>query len=161
MSPIYRKPAAKKPVAKKPAPKKTVKPATKKPAARKPIRMAGVKKAPAVKRAPAKALRPTKPVAKRAPTVTREAASAQIKQLKVRQEGLAGKTNQDVINVIYKAADLLNMPPWTLLATAKLERLVDARSAPYTGPAIVDLPGLTSEQKAVIQKVLSGYTRPS
>jgi hypothetical protein len=170
MSPIYRKPPAK-----KPALKKAVKPAVKGRAgvaAKKPIRKV-VKKATAVKR-PAKIMRigtPKRPVAKvarpvtkvarPAAKVTREGLAAQLKEFKAARSGLEGRTNQDIINVIYKAADELKMPAWTLLATAKLEKLVDARTAPYSGPAISDLPGLTPDQKAVIQKVLSGYTRPA
>ena len=74
--------------------------------------------------------------------------------------GLEGKTNQDIINVIYKAADELKMPAWTLLSKAKLEHLVDARTAPYSGPALGSLPDLTTDQKAVILKVLASYVRP-
>lgn len=73
---------------------------------------------------------------------------------------LEGKTNQDIINVIYRAADELKMPGWTLLARAKLEHLVDARTAPYSGPPIANLPDLTTDQKAVILKVLERYVRP-
>jgi hypothetical protein len=168
MSPIFRKPPAK-----KPALKKTVKPVLKKrvgTAAKKPIRKAVVKKATGVKR-PAKIMRiggpvrpaakAARPVAKPGVKVTKEGLAAQIKQYKTLRSGLEGKTNQDMINVIYKAADELKMPAWTLLATAKLEKLVDARTAPYSGPAVSDLPGLTPDQKSVIQKVLSAYTRPA
>jgi hypothetical protein len=74
--------------------------------------------------------------------------------------GLVGKTNQDIINVIYKAAEELKMPAWTLLAKVKLEHLVDARTAPYSGPALASLPDLTNDQKAVILKVLASYVPP-
>jgi len=159
MSPILRRPAPKKPAA-----RKAVKTVLKKPAgavrtgAKRPVQKAVVKKAPPVKRTLAKAGRPAPArLAKGTRTVTPVGEAA--RQLKARQSGLIGKTNQDMINVIYKAADELKMPAWTLLATVKLEKLVDARSAPYAGPAVADMPGLTSDQKAVIQKILSSYSR--
>ena len=159
MSPILRRPAPKKPAA-----KRAIKIVHKKPAgavrtgAKRPVQKAVVKKAPPVKRTLAKAGRPAPArLAKGTRTVTPVGEAA--RQLKARQSGLIGKTNQDMINVIYKAADELKMPAWTLLATVKLEKLVDARSAPYTGPAVSDMPGLTSDQKAVIQKILSSYSR--
>ena len=160
MSPIFRKPAPKKPAA-----KKAVKTVLKKPAGaarrgtKRPVMKAIVKKAPSVKRAPPKVVRPA-PARLSKVTRTVTPAGAAALGLKARQSGLLGKTNQDMINVIYKAADELKMPAWTLLATVKLERLVDARSAPYAGPAVSDMPGLTSDQKAVIQKVLASYSRP-
>jgi hypothetical protein len=165
MSPIFKKPPAKKTV--KPVLKKRVAPAAKKPVRKVVKKATGVKRPAKImrigtpKRPAAKVARPVAKVARPPVKVTKEGIAAQLKQFKAAKSGLEGKTNQDIINVIYKAADELKMPAWTLLATAKLEKLVDARTAPYTGPAISDLPGLTPDQKAVIQKVLSGYTRPA
>jgi hypothetical protein len=161
MSPIIRKPAPKKPTGRKP-----IRPVRKKAArplpagTRKPVRKVVSKRVPAAKPGAAKAARPA-PVrpAKLSATAIGEQARAKAGQVMAQQVGLQGKTNQDVINVIYKAADELKMPAWSLLAKVRLEHLVDARSAPYTGPAVSALPGLTDDQKAVILKVLAGYVR--
>ncbi len=88
----------------------------------------------------------------------REAGAA--KEHPKKQETLGDKNNQDMINVIYRAAGQLEMPEWTLLAKVGLEGLVDARSDPYTGPSVADFPELTDEQKTVIQEVLESYVRP-
>ena len=82
------------------------------------------------------------------------------KEHQKKQETLGDKNNQDMINVIYRAADKLEMPGWTLLAKVDLESLVDARSDPYTGPSVADFPELTDDQKAVIQEVFESYVRP-
>ncbi len=148
MSPILKKPAAKKKI----VVKKTTRPTVKK-APAKPVLKRGVKTAvkPAAKPALKPALKPVrKPLAAVRPVLPKAGV----------RPGLEGKTNQDVINVIYKAAEELRMPAWTLLSKVKLEHLVDARTAPYTGPAIGDLPDLTAEQKAVLSKTLLGYVRP-
>jgi hypothetical protein len=71
-----------------------------------------------------------------------------------------GKTNQDMINVLYKAAKELGMAEWTLIQKVKLTNLTDDRSAAYSGPAPADMPGIDEKQKAVIQKVLENYKRP-
>lgn len=144
-------PLAKRPVKK--VVKKTATPAAKKPAG----------KAPAAKK-PSVASRPAPGAARKAappkPPIRRGVSDEKLAPARPARLGLEGKINQDLINVIYKAADELGMPPWKLLSTAKLEGLVDDRSGAYTGPAIADLPGLTPEQKKVVQRVLDAYVRP-
>lgn len=81
-----------------------------------------------------------------------------IQEEKDRREGkkaLEGKTNQDMINILYKAAKELGMPEWDLVEKVELTHLVDDREAAYSGPVVVDMPGLTDEQKDVIEKVIA------
>lgn len=146
MSPLAKRPVKK--VVKKTATPPAKAPAAKSPAAGKPA----VAKRPAPG-APAKAAPPKSPI-------RMGVSDEKLAPARAARAGLEGKINQDLINVIYKAADELGMPPWKLLTTAKLEGLVDDRSGAYTGPAIADLPGLTPEQKKVVQKVLDAYVRP-
>lgn len=139
-------PLAKRPVKK--VVKKTATPPAKAPAAKTP----SVAKRPAPGAGP-KAVPPKSPI-------RMGVSDEKLTPARAGRPGLEGKINQDLINVIYKAADELGMPPWKLLSTAKLEGLVDDRSGAYTGPSIADLSGLTPEQKKVVQKVLDGYVRP-
>lgn len=78
----------------------------------------------------------------------------------MKQGAVAGKTNQDMINVLYKAAKELGMAEWTLIQKVELTHLTDDRSAAYSGPAPADMPGIDEKQKAVVQKVLEDYKRP-
>jgi hypothetical protein len=176
MSPVSRKPPAKKPVVKKPLVKKPVvkRPGTTAarkdadlmpPVAKKPLPKPAPKpfpKGPAAAR-PGMAKppmpipgQPARPPIGVPPEVSRETTG----HIPMLRTGLEGKTNQDIINVIYKAAEELKIPGWTLLAKLKLEHLVDARTAPYSGPTLASLPDLTNDQKAVILKVLASYVRP-
>jgi hypothetical protein len=171
MSPVFRKPPAKKPVVKKPVVKKPGTTAARKdadlmpPVAKKPPSKPAPK--PFQKGAPAAGpgmAKPPMPMpgqpAKPPMGVARDIAREATGHLNVLRTGLEGKTNQDIINVIYKAAEELKMPGWTLLAKVKLEKLVDARTAPYSGPTLANLPDLTNDQKAVILKILASYVRP-
>ncbi|MBN2556341.1 MAG: hypothetical protein JXA97_10425 [Anaerolineales bacterium] len=94
---------------------------------------------------------------------SREDARSQIRKIqegKERREGmkaLEGKTNQDMINILYKAAKELNMAEWDLIKKVELTKLTDDRAAAYAGPAVVDFPGISAEQKDVIEKVLEAY----
>jgi hypothetical protein len=76
------------------------------------------------------------------------------------QGAVAGKTNQDLINVLYQAAKELGMAEWTLIQKVELTHLTDDRSAAYSGPAPAEMPGIDDKQKAVIKKVLENYKRP-
>jgi len=76
------------------------------------------------------------------------------------KEALEGKTHQDMINILYKAAKELEMAEWTLIQKVELTHLTDDRDAIYDGPVVMDLPGITDEQKDVIEKVLEEYVRP-
>ena len=76
------------------------------------------------------------------------------------KEALEGKTNQDMINILYKAAKELEMAEWDLIKKVELTKLTDDRVAAYTGPAVVDFPGISDEQKDVIEKVLNAYKPP-
>jgi hypothetical protein len=83
-----------------------------------------------------------------------------IKEVKEKQEMMAGKTNQDMVNVLYEAAKELGMGEWTLIQQVELTHLADDRSAAYSGPAPANMPGIDDKQKSVIQKVLENYKRP-
>ncbi len=160
MPPIIKKTPPKKPAASKPAPKPSASTAARKdrdfvPAAKGKTPQGAAPK-PAAPKAPASKL----PTAKDAPPVQKAVSLEEMGRAEVVRPYLEGKTKQDIINVIYKAAEDLKMPPWSLLKKAKLEHLVDDRKAPYTGPAIAFLPNLTSEEKSAILKVLKDYVRP-
>lgn len=114
-----------------------------------------------------------KAAAEREAKATAAAAAAKIKlateALKERQveaaagkKALEGKTNQDMINVLYKAAEKLGIEDgWALLKWAGLTDLVDDRKAAYSGPMVADFPEkITDAQKAVISEVLASYVRP-
>jgi len=90
----------------------------------------------------------------------REVASKPDNAPKTNRELLMGKTNQDMINILYKAAKELDMAEWTLIQKVELTHLTDNREAPYTGPAPVNMPGIDSKQKVVVQKALEKYERP-
>ncbi len=160
MPPILKKPRPKKPAPSNPVAKPLTTTAARKsrdfvppvkaktPSA--PAPKAGVRKAPAPKVAPPKAK----------PAVEQALAREDIGRGQELRPFLEGKTNQDIINVIYKAAEDLKMPPWSLLKKAKLEHLVDARQAPYSGPPVAHLPGLSDEEKTAILKALKEYVKP-
>jgi hypothetical protein len=61
-------------------------------------------------------------------------------------------TNQQMINAFWKAGG----QTWSLLVKAgvSLDALAAARDAPYTGPAVDDLPNLTDEEKTLIKAAL-------
>lgn len=65
-----------------------------------------------------------------------------------------GMNNQDMINLIFRAARGLTPNPWQdLILKAGLEFLAvpdENRGLPYTGPRIENLPNLTNEEKSAI-----------
>jgi hypothetical protein len=65
-----------------------------------------------------------------------------------------GLTNQDMINLIYRAAEPFTNRPWDdWIVRANLEELAfpeENRSLIYTGPKIEDLPNLSEVEKAAI-----------
>ena len=63
-------------------------------------------------------------------------------------------THQQLINAIYKVAKSAGLNGWSLLRAAGLTYLVRDRQATYRGPAIDDLPGLSSAQKAQVKAAL-------
>jgi hypothetical protein len=65
-----------------------------------------------------------------------------IKEFKEKQEMMAGKTNQDMISVLYQAAKELGKAKWKLIQKVELTHLTDARDAPYDGPALANMPGI-------------------
>jgi hypothetical protein len=83
-----------------------------------------------------------------------------IKEFKEKQDRMQGKTNQDMVNVIFKAARELGLAEWTPIQKVEPTHLTDDRSAAYTGPAPANMPGIDDKQKAVIQKVLENYKPP-
>ena len=69
-----------------------------------------------------------------------------------------GKTNQDMITLIFKAALPFTAKPWEdWIVPAGLESMgnpAENRGKPYTGPRVEDLPNLTTEQKNAILALL-------
>ncbi len=66
-------------------------------------------------------------------------------------------TNQQMINLIYTAAQPFNVDPWEWIARAGLESLAVPnanRNKRYTGPKIEDLPNLTDQEKAAIRAAM-------
>ena len=65
-----------------------------------------------------------------------------------------GMSNQDMINLIFTAAEPFTDDPWNFwVVRAHLESLAvpsENRVLPYTGPRIEDLPNLTNEEKSAI-----------
>jgi hypothetical protein len=84
--------------------------------------------------------------------------SESVKKLSLdkQKEEIAKKTNQDIINAVYKIADELKLKggPWPLLRTTGWGHLTDDRGSLYKGPAIDEIDALTAEQKAALKKVL-------
>jgi GH25 family lysozyme M1 (1,4-beta-N-acetylmuramidase) len=70
-----------------------------------------------------------------------------------------GLTNQDLINLIFRAADNLSDDPWTnWIVRANLEDLAipsENRAKPYTGPKIEQLPNLTEKEKSAILALIT------
>lgn len=61
-----------------------------------------------------------------------------------------GKTNQDIINLIFRAATPFTREPWEWVVQAGLESLATPpanRLKPYTGPRFEDLSGLSQTQR--------------
>jgi hypothetical protein len=75
-----------------------------------------------------------------------------------------GMTNQDMINLIFKAAQPFTDDPWKFwIVRAHLESLavpIENRVKPYTGPRIEDLPNLTDEEKSTINAGLGASEEP-
>ena len=69
---------------------------------------------------------------------------------------LAKKTNQDIINAVYKVVDQLKIKggPWPLLRAAGWGKLGDKRGDLYKGPNIDEIEGLTPEQKTSLKTIL-------
>ncbi|MEK6222504.1 MAG: GH25 family lysozyme [Chloroflexota bacterium] len=64
-------------------------------------------------------------------------------------------TNQEMINIIFEAAELLDMTGIKLLTLAGLVYLVDFRNLVYTGPKIKNMDDLTRKQKVTIREILN------
>ncbi|MDH5506301.1 MAG: GH25 family lysozyme [Anaerolineae bacterium] len=73
---------------------------------------------------------------------------------------LEGMTNQEVINLVYKTADRLAMPGWTLLEKAGLADLVEDREASYQGPAILEMSGLDEGLQLALLETLQAMLNP-
>jgi hypothetical protein len=71
-----------------------------------------------------------------------------------------GITNQDMINLIFKAAKPFTAHPWEdWVVRARLESLANPsenRSKPYTGPRVEDLHNLSETEKSAILSLLDG-----
>jgi hypothetical protein len=65
-----------------------------------------------------------------------------IKEFKEKQGMMAGKTNQDMISVLYQAAKELGKAKWMLIQKVELTHLTDARDATYGGPVLANMPGI-------------------
>jgi hypothetical protein len=74
--------------------------------------------------------------------------------VKLAEPTYPGLTNQEMIDLIFTAAEPFTDEPWAdWIVRAKLENLAiptENRRKPYTGPKIEDLPNLTKEEKAAI-----------
>lgn len=69
-------------------------------------------------------------------------------------ETYSGISNQDVINAIYRLATRRGQAGWAVLVQFKLEHLVAARAAPYTGPQVGVWPGLATDEHALMNEWL-------
>jgi len=69
-------------------------------------------------------------------------------------------TNQDMISACYAAAREVGENGWSWLSRAGLTGLVNDRQGEYRGPAIDDLPGLTTAEKASIKAILGLIEAP-
>ena len=69
-------------------------------------------------------------------------------------------SNQQVINIFYQAASLLGIAGWTLLCHAELTDLVNSRHALYIGPTVMEMSGLTTEEKQALLSVIDPDTTP-
>lgn len=160
MPPIFKKPAPKKPAPAKPAPKPSSTTAARKDSDFAPPAKAKTPTAPAPKAGPPKAPASQASPEQVKPGLGQAMDREDLDRARELRPFLEDKTNQDIINVIYKAAEDLKVPPWSLIKKAKLEHLVEARKAPYSGPTVANLPGLTDKEKAAILKVLKEYVKP-
>lgn len=68
---------------------------------------------------------------------------------------LQGKTNQDVINIFYNAAERLNTAGWTLITKAGLTEIINDRAALYTGPYFDEIDTLSSLEQQTLIEVLN------
>jgi N-acetylmuramoyl-L-alanine amidase len=75
-------------------------------------------------------------------------------ELPVEETGIPDCTNQAVISAFYAAAREVGENGWGWLSQAGLTGLVNDRQGQYQGPAIDDLPGLTTVEKASIKAIL-------
>ena len=75
-------------------------------------------------------------------------------ELPIEEAGVPVYTNQDIIDAFYAAARQVGENGWGWLSRAGLTGLVADRQGEYQGPAIDDLPGLTTAEKASIKAVL-------
>ena len=64
-----------------------------------------------------------------------------------------GMTNQQMIDIIYKAAKPFTSEPWGWIVRAGLEYMAipaENRAKPYTGPRVEDFPNMLDEEKVAI-----------
>jgi GH25 family lysozyme M1 (1,4-beta-N-acetylmuramidase) len=85
-------------------------------------------------------------------------------EVEIKTPTYPGLSNQDMINLIYKAARPFTRDPWgDWIVRAGLENLAlipGSREKPYTGPEIEALLGLTDQEKAAINSVMNPVTDP-
>jgi lysozyme len=70
-----------------------------------------------------------------------------------------GLSNQDMINVFYRAGRLLGRPGWGLLAAAGLAHLAqsaETRNSPYTGLRVEDISGLGEPEREALLGAMTG-----
>lgn len=89
------------------------------------------------------------------PTATPPSVSVGM-DIQKQKDALAKKTNQDIINAVYKVADQLKLKggPWPLLRSAGWGHLTDKRGDLYKGPFIDDIAALTPEVKEALKRAL-------
>ena len=64
------------------------------------------------------------------------------------------KTDQEMINAAYKAADEMGISPWVLLRAAGWGNFTDDRGLLYSGEHIMDIKTLNEVQKEMLMKYL-------
>lgn len=86
---------------------------------------------------------------------TKAASAKQIEKMKETQLDIfRKKTQQEMINIAYKAADKLGIAPWILIRAAGWGHFTQDRGTLYKGEHIVDIETLTDEQKEALMDVM-------
>lgn len=77
-------------------------------------------------------------------------------ELKKQRDLLHTKTQQDLVNAVYKVAEELKVEggPWAMLRAAGWGNFTDDRGKKYDGPAIDEIEAFDPAQKAALKKVL-------
>ena len=74
--------------------------------------------------------------------------------IKRQMEIMHKMTHQDLLNMVYKASEILDIAPWVMLRAAGWGDFTNDRGKKYNGPAIDDIKGLDYAQKKALKNVL-------